>query len=58
MEKMEESGPPLKLKNNGGLLYAIFSKTTLSASKWQFIVKYQNYQVLALLWVLEVKLLF
>ena len=26
MEKMEESGPPLKLKNNGGPLSAIFSK--------------------------------
>ena len=25
-EKMEESRPPLKLKNNGGLLSAIFSK--------------------------------
>ena len=26
LEKMEESRPPLKLKNNGGLLSAIFSK--------------------------------
>ena len=58
MEKMEESGPSLKFKIMGVYFLPFYQKTTLSASKWQFIVNYQNYQVLALFWVLEVKLQF
>ena len=45
LKKMSESRPPLKLKNNGGLLSAIFSKnhskclksTLENGKKWQKI---------------------
>ena len=40
LEKMEESRPPLKLKNNGGLLSAIFSKNHSKGLKMTILLKF------------------
>ena len=60
LEKMEESRPPLKLKNNGGLLSATFSKKHSKCLKLTlenhqksgfYIVKFSKLQRLELAWV-------
>jgi len=44
LEKSEESRPPLKLKNDGGLLSGIFSKNHYKCLKMAISIKFSDFR--------------